>query len=244
MELKNMIPHRKSVRSYTGQPVEQEKLDQILAFAETLQPLYPQIRVRCRVVERENVKCLCPWTTPQVLAFYSEKAEGYLENVGFLYQQMELYLQQMGLGACWLGMGRLDPRGSVAATDVDGLDYVIMLAFGYPKGAAQRSSVAEFKRKALSAISDTADDRLEPARLAPSSVNSQPWYFTHDEDKIHVYCARQKMLWGGGLSDMNRIDIGIALAHLYVCNPETFRFTPADAQQEIKGYVCLGSIFL
>lgn len=239
MELKHMITRRKSVRSYTGQPVEKEKLATILAFAETIPALYPEIQVRCRVVERADVKCLCPWTTPQVLAFYSEEKEGCLENIGFICQQMDLYLQQMGLGTCWLGMGRLDPKGSVPAQE-DGLRYVIMLAFGYPKGHAQRSGAQDYKRKSLQDISDQADPRLEPARLAPSSVNSQPWYFVHDEKWLHVFCVRQKLL--RGYADMNRIDIGIALAHLYVSNPETFRFAVPGTTCTVKGYGYIGSV--
>lgn len=238
MNLNEMIGKRKSCRSFTGVPVTDEMLETMKELDR--KPLYPDIRTHWEIVPREQVKCLCPWTTPQLITIYSEKKDGYLENVGFLFQQMDLYLQSLGLGVCWLGMGRLDAQ---SARQIDGMEFVIMLAFGYPKGNVQRTNIGEFKRKALAEISDREDPRLEPARLAPSSVNSQPWYFTHEDDVIHVYCARKGIL-KPALSDMNQIDIGIALAHLYAATPDTFHFFQTGKAMTVKGYGYIGSVTL
>ena len=229
MTLNEMIYHRKSCRSFTGHPVDGEMIEKILSFEPT--PLYPDIQVRMDVVSRDKVKCICPWTTPQLIAIYSEETEGYLENIGFLFQQMDLYLQSLGLGVCWLGMGRMNPR-TVAA--VESMRFVIMLAFGFPKGDQLRHDLKSFKRKASEGITDKADPRLEPARLAPSAVNSQPWYFTHEGDTIHVWCSKKG----------SPLDAGIALAHLYVANEETFRFFRAEAPTPVAGYGYIGSINL
>lgn len=241
MELKDMIVRRKSVRSFTAQPVEPETIGKIKDFLKTIRPLYPDIRFRGEILPRESVKCFLPWTTPQLMCVYSEEREGFLENVGFVFQQLELYMQSLGLGACWLGMGKMRER---QADGADGLRFVIMIAFGYPKGDGQRHSLSEFRRKSLSEISDWADERLEPARLAPSSVNSQPWYFSHEGDLIHAYCTRKGMLKTKFYLDMNRIDMGIALAHLYVSYPERFRFFRSETVPEVKGYGYMGSISL
>ena len=227
MTLKEMIYHRKSCRSFTGTPVDAEMLEKILSFEPI--PLYPEINVRMDIVSRDKVKCICPWTTPQLITIYSEKADGYLENVGFLFQQVELYLQTLGLGVCWLGMGRMNPK---TTTKVDGMQFIIMQAFGYPKGSQLRHDLEDFKRKSLSQISDTVDPQLEVARLAPSAVNSQPWFFTHDGNTIHVYCSHKG----------SRLDIGIALANLYVANEETFRFFKAESAPDLPKHHYIGSI--
>ena len=226
MTRNEMIYHRKSCRSFTGKPVDPELLGKILSFE--LKPLYPDIKVRMDIVSRDKVKCICPWTTPQLIAVYSEETEGYLENIGFLFQQMDLYLQTLGLGVCWLGMGRMNPR---TAMEVEGMKFVIMLAFGYPKGDQIRHDVKGFKRKAMEQITDRADPRLEPARLAPSAVNSQPWYFVHEDDTIHIYCSKRG----------SRLDAGIALAHLYVANEKSFRFFQAEHKADLPGYGYVGS---
>lgn len=243
MELKEMIYKRKSVRSYTGEPVDDATIEKIKSFAAGIKPLYPDIKVSSEIVGKESVKCILPWITPQLVAIFSEIKEGYLENVGFIFQQLDLYIQSLGLGVCWLGMGRLSEQDAVESKD-ENMQFVILLAFGHPKGAALRSGITEFRRKKLSEISDRQDERLEAARLAPSSVNSQPWYFTHEEDTIHVYCALQGFFMAKTLSNMNRIDMGIALAHMYIANKDTFRFFIADSIKKVKGYEYIGSFTL
>jgi len=229
MTLKEMIYHRKSCRSFTGKPVDAEMIEKILSFEP--KPLYPEIKVRMDIVPRSQVKCICPWTTPQVIAIYSEETEGYLENIGFLFQQMDLYLQTLGLGVCWLGMGRMNPKTAPGVAD---MKFVIMLAFGHPKGSQLRHDLKGFKRKSMEQITDMSDPGLEPARLAPSAVNSQPWFFTHEGNTIHVYCAKKG----------SRLDIGIALAHLYVANEASFRFLRVETPQKLPDHVYIGSVTL
>jgi len=229
MSLYEMIFKRKSCRSFLKKDVDAETIEKILAFEP--KALYPQISVRTLILEREQVKCVCPWTTSQLLAIYSEETEGYLENVGFLFQQMDLYLHTLGLGVCWLGLARLNPKKAPA---VEGMKFVIMLGFGYPKGEQLRKDVGEFKRNSLVQISDQEDIRLEPARLAPSGVNSQPWYFAHEGDTLHVYCSHKG----------SPIDAGIAISHLYVANPETFRFFKAEHIPKMDGHDYIGSVTL
>jgi len=243
MSLKDMIFKRKSVRSYTNTPVDRNVLDQINAFISQCRRLYPEIRMRYEIVPRESVRCILPWIPPQMLTIFTEEREGALEDAGFVFQQLDLYLQSIGLGACWLGMGRLNSRTAEESIRSDGLKPVMMIAFGHPKGSARRTA-AEFKRKALDEICDKADARLEYARLAPSSVNSQPWYFVHDGEAIHCFCILRGLLKKVVLGDMNRIDVGIALAHMCIAYPEAFRFYRAHPVPALKGYGYIGSFTL
>ena len=226
MTLNEMICRRKSCRSFSGKPVDAELIEKIRSFEP--KPLYPEIKVQMDIVSRDKVKCICPWTTPQLISIYSEERDGYLENIGFLFQQMDLYLQALGLGACWLGMGRMNPKTTTA---VKGMKFVIMLAFGYPRGDQLRHDLKGFKRKAMEQITDMPDPRLEPARLAPSAVNSQPWFFTHEGGPIHIWCSKKG----------SHLDAGIALAHLYVSNEESFRFFKANHIAGLPGYDYIGS---
>lgn len=241
MELKEMITKRKSVRKYTGVPVDAATLQKIRTFAASVKPLYPDIKVHWDFVEKEQVRFYFPWKTPQLIAVYSEKKEGYLENAGFIFQQLDLYLQSIGLGVCWLGLGKMREKLDSTA---EGMEFVILLAFGHPEGEALRDGESQFQRKALSEISDMADPRLEPARLAPSSTNSQPWLFIHEGETIHAYCSAKGLARHVGLGAMNRIDMGIALAHMYVANPDTFRFFRVETPAAVKGHNYIGSFTL
>ena len=235
--MKEMIAKRKSCRKYTDAPLSDAILESIRSFQ--MEPLYPDIQVRWHVVEKEHIRSPFAFTTEQLVVIFSENKPGYLENVGFMFQQMDLWLQKQGLGVCWLGMGK--PKDETKALEPD-LDFVIMLTVGYPDEEIQRKDLSEFIREPLEKISDQADARLEPVRLAPSSCNTQPWYFVHDGDVMHVYWDQKAILRKAILGYFNQIDMGIGLAHLYVTNPETFRFFRVDGVATIRGFQYIGSI--
>ena len=239
MELKEMIYSRKSVRKYLSAPVDAGTLEKIRTFAAEAKPLYPEIRVQSHIVTQNQVRFYFPWKTPQLMAVYSEKKPGYLENVGFMFQQLDLYLQSLGLGACWLGLGKV--REAVDLHVDEGMEFVILLAFGYPDGDAAKKGPSQIRRKSLAEIADREDPRLEPARRAPSSTNSQPWQFFHREQTIDAYCSQAGKLRHKLLGEMNKIDMGIALAHMYVENPDTFRFFREEDPPEYPDYGYIGS---
>lgn len=240
MSLREILYKRKSVRNYKPEKVEESTLRQIQEFIANAKPLYPALKTRIELVERENIQSPFPWTPPHAVVAYGEDKDGAYENAGFILQQIELYLESLGLGVCWLGLGK--PDASAANARNDGLKYLILLGFGYPDEPLFRDP-SQFKRKTLAEISDEADARLEAARLAPSSVNSQPWYFTREGEALRAYC-KTKGLLHRILKDMNRIDMGIALAHLYVEHGEKFRFTVEKDAPELNGYRYTGSVVL
>jgi len=114
--------------------------------------------------------------------------------------------------------------------------YCITLALGYPaEGDAFRSDVHQFKRKEIGSylIGDSENDFLEPfihfARLAPSAVNAQPVLFEMDGTSIHVY-RKKPML--SKMEQMQRIDTGIAIAHIFMYAWEHGYYI--DAYKDIK----------
>lgn len=70
-------------------------------------------------------------------------------------------------------------------------------------------------------------------------LNSQPWYFVHEVEAIHAYCAGK-----GIIPYMNRIGTGIALTHLYVANEDNSRFFEAENSPGVSGYGYIGSVTL
>lgn len=240
MDLSPYIYTRRSVRRFVDKPMDDQTVLRIMDFCNQAKPLHPKIRTKALVVPRNQVRFYLPWKAPQLLAIFSEQKPGYLENVGFLYQQAELYLQSQGLGVCWMGLGKFR---KTEMPQVKGMEFVIFLAFGSTT-EPPRSDADEFQRKSLCSISDREDPRLECARLAPSSTNSQPWYFTHEGDTIHAFCCEAGLLRHKLLGDMNRIDMGIALAHLYLENKEAFRFFTSEPKETPKGYRYTGSFTL
>ena len=194
-------------------------------------PLNEDIEYYYKIFKKDEVNLKTRWSAPYYLAVYSKRKDNYLENIGFVFQQVCLYLQKEGIGNCWVGMASLKEKNS---------DFVIAISFG--KSNDMIRSREKFKRKDLSEISDMVDDRLSPAQLAPSAINSQPWYFKHSGDSIDVYQVKQNFLKRQILKKWNPIDVGIALAHLYVSNPDSFEFfIKNDFENNDNGYY-VGSI--
>lgn len=231
MNLSEYIYKRKSIRKYEDKLVPNEILSQIRDFFNSAKRLYPDIKVEMEIVDKNQVKSPLSWLSHQVITIYSEEKPGYLENVGFVFEQVSLYLNHLGLGSCWIGMGKINENTTLKRSD--NLKYVIMMSFGYPQGDLFRELDA-FKRKVSSKIATKEDKRLEPARLAPSSVNTQPWYFCVEEAKVDLY--RNIGLIQRFLDNMNQIDVGIALSHIYLSNIDTFKCYKESTPTKIKGH--------
>ena len=149
---------------------------------------------------------------PHYIAAFSEAKDAYKANIGFMLQQMDLYFSATGTGSCWLGI----PQPTKEVTESSSLEFIILMSFGNPKETLHRTSTSQFKRKPLSEITNIqgADELLEPARLAPSAINLQNWYFTGDKNLIHAYSAKPgflRSIAGGSYFPLN---VGIAICHL------------------------------
>lgn len=212
-ELYESIFHRKSVRKYDPAPLPAESLAEIEAFAAEAKPLKGDIAYKTMILNADQMGMVSV-KAPHYMCFYSEKKEGSLVNAGFILQQVDLQLSASGYGSCWIGMGK--PSGTPPA--VKGMEYVIMLGFGRPAEPIRRAQVSEFKRLGLSEISQIsgAEDLLEPVRLAPSASNTQTWFLTGSSREILLYRKKLNPIKGAIYGKFNRIDMGIALCHLWL----------------------------
>ena len=227
------------MRSYKAEAVDEAMLAEIRAFLNGLSPLFPEAAPEARIIPTAEAAFLQKWRNPQFFAFYAPQTEEGLMNVGFMYQQLDLYLQSRGLGTCWVGLGT--PVDTIHKPP-EGMKLAVMMAFGYPDDVPERSAEADFKRRKPAEIADRADEALEPARLAPSATNSQPWAFLHEDGTLHVYREKLSLIKARTHGRMNLIDMGIMLAHLYVANPESFRFFRAEEPPQQEGLLYIGSV--
>ena len=233
--LEDTIYKRKSVRSYEDAPLDSETLDEIRDFIENAEPLNPNIEWSYEILPRDNISTMMRWKAPHYIAIFSEDKENYYQNIGFIFQQVDLFLQSKGIGSCWIGMG--SPKDY---KNPQGHKFIILISFGMSEGIYREMN--QFKRKDLDAISDNKDERLIPAQFAPSSMNTQPWYFTHNDDgSFDLYRVKRGVLRNRFMGRWNKIDTGIALAHLYVANRDSFSFYMKDNPKDLKGHIYDGS---
>jgi len=211
-DLYEAIFKRKSIRNYDSSPIDQNLLAEISENLGALKPMSPGIKTEFKIISPNQVTRKGMNKAPYFIAAFSEAKEADKTNIGFMLQQMDLYFSAKGIGSCWLGI----PQPTKEATKSSSLEFIILMSFGNSKETLHRTSVSQFKRKPLSDITDIkdADELLEPARLAPSAINLQNWYFFGDKNLIHAYSSRSgffRSIVGGSFFPVN---MGIAICHL------------------------------
>lgn len=256
------IFQRRSVRKYSDEKLSEGILTEIKEIASSIDPLFDEMDTKVSVVEKGHK--LFPLLegvigdygkirAPHYIIGMSEKGDHYLENVGFLLEDIVLTLTSMGIGTCWIGSQ--DPARMKQKLGVKGYEPVILLAFGYcadertlyrdPRDAKRKDLEAFLFNTVKSEVTQEWTDLLEAVRLAPSAMNSQPWRFELDKKSLHLYIKNDGILTKlmnviGNLRRMNKIDAGIALKHIDIAGQHygyDLEFTLNNSLQSKEDYI-------
>lgn len=217
-ELYEMIFKRKSFhlfRNIGKEHITNEELKDIEEYFYTLKPLMDDIKVKIKIVKDSTT---CRRGQEYCILFYSENKENYLQNIGYLGEQLDLYLVSKNIGTLWFGIGKVEEKV------LDGLDYVIMIAIAKVDSDDKfRKDMFKSKRKEVKEIwnGDYYLDIANIVRFAPSACNTQPWRVETKEKSLKVYRYRKEGKRGIMPKNMvmyyNQIDMGIFLCFLELC---------------------------
>lgn len=217
-ELYEMIFKRKSFhlfRNIGKEHITEEELKDIEEYFYTLKPLVDDIKVKIKIVKDSTT---CRRGQEYCILFYSENKENYLQNIGYLGEQLDLYLVSKNIGTLWFGIGKVEEKV------LDGLDYVIMIAIAKVDSDDKfRKDMFKSKRKEVKEIwnGDYYLDIANIVRFAPSACNTQPWRVEAKEKSLKVYRYRKEGKRGIMPKNMvmyyNQIDMGIFLCFLELC---------------------------
>ena len=213
----DMIFKRKSFhlfRNIGNEHLTEEELKDIEKEFTKLKPLVDDIKVKIKIVKKKSILR----GQEYCILFYSEKKDNYLQNIGYIGEQLDLYLVSKNIGTLWFGIGKPDEK------ELDGLEFVIMIAIAKVDSQDKfRKDMYKSKRKELSEIwnGDNYLDIANIVRFAPSACNTQPWKVEAKEKDIKVYRYRKEGKRGIMPKDRviyyNQIDIGIFLCFLELC---------------------------
>ena len=206
-----MIARRKSIRRFdAGLTPSADELDAVQAHCKVLEPLLPEIRTEIAIVPREQTSALFG---QYCTVLYSQPSPEAWLNCGYILAQLELWMVARDQGTCWYGMAR--PREKTLR---DGLQYIILLAFGKSRPQDFRQNPAEARRKPAEDFLPAAFDARvkETVRLAPSATNSQPWRVASVGDELVVSRATRYLTYMPPRTRnyFNTIDMGIFLLTL------------------------------
>lgn len=217
-KLYNMIFKRKSFhlfRNIGDEHITDDEIKDIENKFEKLIPLVENIKVKIKIVKESTT---CKRGQEYCILMYSEKKDNYLQNIGYLGEQLDLYLVSKNIGTLWFGIGKTKEQ------QLDGLDFVIMIAIAKVDSVDKfRKDMYKSKRKELQEIwhGDHYLDIANIVRFAPSACNTEPWIVESSKNELKVYRYRKEGKRGIMPKDKviyyNQIDIGIFLCFLDLC---------------------------
>jgi nitroreductase len=226
------IQKRRSVRTYTGEPLREEHSAQIKQFINQLEtPFGKKARV-----ELINTYCnekpirlgTYGWIkgAGDYLAMIYEEAPFAETAAAYMFEQVVLFCTGLDLGTCWLGgaFSRSDFKKQIVLKPNEKLRIVSPVGYASDKqrflekyivrsdkNRASRKPFGElfFEKEFNHPLAETAAGTLtkplEMVRLAPSANNKQEWRALLEDKVLHFYKKPYPTY--------DSIDMGIALCH-------------------------------
>ena len=215
MDYYKQIFKRKSFHIFKNtETLSDDEIQGLKDFIRTVKPLNPKIKTEISIVPESETTC--KRGGQYCILFYSETKDEYLRNIGYIGEQIDLYLASQNIGALWFGIGK--PQN----IQINGLDFVIMISISKMPEDTFRKNMFKSKRKPLSEIwSGNTLGIAEIVRFAPSACNSQPWIIENTGNNLMVYRFKKPGKRGIMPADKvryyNKIDMGIFLFMLEIC---------------------------
>jgi hypothetical protein len=157
-----------------------------------------------------------------------------MEDFGFQMEMIVLKATELNLGTCWLGGSFTRSSFSKKAVIAKDETLPAVCSVGFPSVKRTLEQIDQTRKRfgwnelffkdgfdVVLPPDETGDFSvpLEMVRLAPSAKNYQPWRIVKQAGKWHFFMQRYKGYREfvvpilTGIADLQRIDMGIAMAH-------------------------------
>ena len=234
MDIMEAIRHRRSVRTFDGTPLRPEDIEKVAEYAQNVDNPY-ELPIEWKILDAKRDRLSSPVIvgTDTWIAGKLKRVPHAEEAFGYAFEKVVLFAEMMDLGTTWIA-GTMDRAAFERAMELAEDEVMPCVSpLGYPAG---KMSLREtLMRKGVKADSrfefeklffDGSFDKLlapegagelkpvlEAVRLAPSAVNKQPWRIVIEGGKAHFYEKKSKGFVDPKGWDLQKVDIGIALAH-------------------------------
>lgn len=230
--VKDIIRRRKSVRTFSGETLrteDKQKLDEFLKALDN--PFGIPVEFRFLNTKEHAISSPVIIGTEEYVAAKISRVPQSEIAYGYSFEKFCLYAESLGIGTVMLA-ATISRSAFEKAMEVK--DTEVMPAaspIGYP--ADKRSVRERLMRKGTKAderlpfetlffensfaqaltpeYAGQFRDALEMVRLAPSAGNKQPWRVIVCGENVHFY--EKKTMSNNPLGDIQKVDVGIALAH-------------------------------
>lgn len=229
MNILEAIKERRSVRSYSGEPLtEVQRMNLKAVIADSSSPFGGKVSIRLKEFDmRAGYKpstygVIKGATDFFLLGIGNDEASAL--SAGFRFEKVVLRAWKIGLGTCWIAATFKGSDFERGESWPAGEELRIISPVGTPASKSIMEKITRFTvrsnhRKPFEKLffdgnfnqplspDSRFGEALEMMRLAPSSTNSQPWRALVDGDKVHFYYKPK--------SKISVLDCGIGLCHFY-----------------------------
>lgn len=235
------IQRRTSVRTYSKLPIPAEVKEKVIQYFQHLKGPF-EVPIRFEWLDKLQIKTeakiklgtygMIQGASSFIVAV-TPKQEHNMEQLGYVFENLILYLTSLGLGTCWLaGTFNKSEFSKAMQTGPDEI-LPIVTPVGYASalrspidlllkplpGLKQRKSWPDLfftNNFDTSLTRDAAGDYVTPlemVRLAPSASNKQPWRIIKQNEHFHFYLAHDPIYSHRYPYDIQKVDLGIAMCH-------------------------------
>lgn len=242
MTIIDIISQRYSVRRYQKSKLDEKDKDLVKQLIENLDkgPFGNSAKFtlieKPEALKKEKVKLGTYGFISNAQYFIAgtiEKFDFSEVDYGYLLEKIILRLTEAGMGTCWVG-GTFKRKDYFKLLKIEENEIIPAITpVGYPaikKSLRERLGIKMTdgtKRNPFETLffdndltnpliynpKDEYMIALEMVRLAPSAVNRQPWRVIRIENKFHFFINRNKFMSFNKTVDLQKVDLGIALAH-------------------------------
>jgi nitroreductase len=139
MDYYQLTIDRKSTRAFKEKEISASLLDEIKAYYGECKKLVPSIDTELKIIDPDHSPMMHGCVgyedflidAPAYLLILSAKEDNYLENAGFIGEDMVLKLTDMGLDSCWVTVN--EPERLAERLKLTGKMPAALIAFGYGK---------------------------------------------------------------------------------------------------------------
>jgi len=245
--LPQIIKSRTSCRSYDGRPVEPAEKKRLADFIASLERPYFGSEARFAVMDlapEEAGRLAGTYgvikNAKTFLAGAVRQKAMAMVDFGFLFEKIILFATAIGLDTCWMGLtfNRTLFSARMALAPEETLPIVSPagyrasrksftdMVFRMGAGSKNRKPWTDlFFNGSLDAplTPEAGGDLalpLEMVRLGPSALNKQPWRLIRKKNSIHFFLQRAVALERMFQTDLQAIDMGIAMCHFELAAKE------------------------
>lgn len=182
---------RHSVRKYTERPIEQEKIDVLLA---KINEINAETGLNVQLILDE------PKAFSGTLAKYGHfsgcknyfcisAADGRDEEIGYYGEKLVLLAQTLGLNTCWVVLTYSKRAVPALLRDGEKVQVVISLGYGEHEGREHKNKPLESLCECEGEMPEWFKNAMEAALTAPTALNQQKFKFTLSGNTVKATCA-------------------------------------------------------